>query len=142
MHEASVERQSPLLAVANALTKLHKEQFGRGPTSARAYFAGPDMLVCALSDALLPAERNMTRLGMQEQVRHTRVSFQAATRSQFIAAIEVLIPRTVTAFASAVDPDSSVIFENFHFAPEPAEPAHRGAVDGGRVAGRGRASAL
>jgi uncharacterized protein YbcI len=34
-----------LQAVSNALVKLHKEQFGRGPTNARSYFADPDTLV-------------------------------------------------------------------------------------------------
>ena len=30
-----------LAAVSNALVALHKEQFGRGPTTARSHFAGP-----------------------------------------------------------------------------------------------------
>jgi uncharacterized protein YbcI len=123
MPETYVERQSPLLATANAMVKLHKEHFGRGPTRARAYFAGPDMLVCALADALLPAERKMTQLGLQEQVRHSRASFQAAVQSDFIEAIEAIIPRRVLAFASAVDPDNNIVFETFYF--EPLEPTER-----------------
>jgi hypothetical protein len=31
-----------LQAVSNAMVKLHEEQLGRGQTSARSYFAGPD----------------------------------------------------------------------------------------------------
>ena len=50
-------------AVSNTMVKLHKEQFGRGPTNARSYFAGPDTLVCTLEDALLPAERAMVSMG-------------------------------------------------------------------------------
>ena len=53
--------QSMLTATSNALVALHKEQFGRGPTTARSYFAGPDALVCVLEDVLLPAERNWYR---------------------------------------------------------------------------------
>lgn len=122
MHEAQVERQSPLLATANAMVRLHKEHFGRGPTRARAHFAGPDALVCVLSDALLPAERKMTELGLQEQVRHSRVSFQAAVRSEFVDAIEGIIHRKVLAFASGIDPDTDTVFENFSF--EPREQLH------------------
>jgi uncharacterized protein YbcI len=48
---------SKLLEVSNAMVALHKEQFGRGPTRARANFAGPDALMCVWEDALLPAER-------------------------------------------------------------------------------------
>jgi uncharacterized protein YbcI len=55
----------PLVAVANAMIALHKEQFGRGPRKARADFAGPDTLVCVLHDALLPAERAMVDMGEQ-----------------------------------------------------------------------------
>src|SRR5690242_17140389 len=111
------ERTSPLLLLANALVRLHKEHFGRGPTHARAYFAGPDMLVCAMADALLPAERKMTELGLQEQVRHSRVSFQAACQDEFITTIEQIVGRQVMAFASAIDPDNGVVFENFLFVP-------------------------
>src|SRR3954454_540896 len=51
--------RSPLSRVANAMVALHKEQFGRGPTRARATYAGDNTLVCTLEDALLPAERTM-----------------------------------------------------------------------------------
>lgn len=113
---------SPLLAVSNAVTKLHKEHFGRGPTSARANFAGTDVLICSLEDALLPAERKLTELGLQEQVRHSRVSFQAAVQDEFIAAIEQITTRKVRSFASAVDPDSNMVFEIFAFEPRPVAP--------------------
>ena len=43
------ERPSVALAVSNAMVKIYKEQFGRGPTKARTNFAGPDVLVCTLS---------------------------------------------------------------------------------------------
>jgi hypothetical protein len=36
---------STVAAVSNALVALHKEQYGRGPTKARTYFAGPDVMV-------------------------------------------------------------------------------------------------
>jgi uncharacterized protein YbcI len=54
-----------LQAVSNTLVKLHEEQFGRGPTNARSYFAGPDTLVCTLEDSLLPAERTMVEMGRE-----------------------------------------------------------------------------
>jgi uncharacterized protein YbcI len=62
-----------LQAVSNAMVKLHKEQFGRGPTNARSYFAGPDTLVCTLEDALLPAERTMVEMGEHHRVRESRM---------------------------------------------------------------------
>lgn len=112
------EGQSPLLSVANAMVRLHKEHFGRGPTKSRAYFAGPDLLVCVLEDALLPAERKLVELGLQDQVRHSRIAFQVATQTEFIETIEAILQRKVTAFASAVDPDSNLLFENFYFSSD------------------------
>jgi uncharacterized protein YbcI len=99
------------------MVKLHKEQFGRGPTKSRAHFAGPDVLVCVLSDVLLPAERKMVEMGQQERVRDSRTSFQAATAAEFIAAVEQIVSRRVAAFASGIDPDANVVFETFLFEP-------------------------
>jgi uncharacterized protein YbcI len=115
---------SLLTAVSNAMVTLHKEQFGRGPTKARSGFAGPDTLVCVLHDALLPAERRMVELGDQNRVRESRVAFQAATASEFIAAVEHIVMRKVQAFASGVDPDADVVFETFFF--EPSESGNDG----------------
>jgi uncharacterized protein YbcI len=106
---------STLIEISNAMVRLHKDQFGRGPTRARSYFAGPDALVCVLEHTLLPAERKMVELGQETRVRDARVSFQAATAEEFIAVVELLVDRKVRAFASAVDPVSDVVFENFLF---------------------------
>ena len=112
---------SLLQDVSNAMVALHKEQFGRGPTRAQSHFAGPDALVCVLDDALLPAERAMVEMGEAQRVRDSRTFFQVATADQFIAAVEEITGRTVRAFASAIDPKSEVVFENFKF--EPAQRA-------------------
>jgi uncharacterized protein YbcI len=106
-----------LAAVSNALVTLHKEQFGRGPTRARANFAGDDTLVCVLEDALLPAERVMVQMGDQQRVRESRVALQAATSAQFVGAVEGIMNRTVIAFASATDADQGVVWEVFNFQP-------------------------
>jgi uncharacterized protein YbcI len=121
MHEASAEHGSPLLAVSNAMVKLHKEQFGRGPTRSRAHFAGHDMLVCVLGDVLLPAERKMVEMGQSERVVDSRTSFQNATRPEFIAAVEQIVYRKVTAFASGIDPKNNVAFETFLFEPQESD---------------------
>jgi uncharacterized protein YbcI len=104
-----------LAAVSNVIVKLHKEQFGRGPTHARSDFAGRDTLVCTLDDALLPAERAMVEAGATDRVREGRTALQAATEDLFIRAIEDIVGRKVRAFASAIDPGSGVVFEVFAF---------------------------
>jgi uncharacterized protein YbcI len=107
-----------LQAVSNAMVKLHKEQFGRGPTNARSYFAGPDTLVCTLEDTLLPAERTMVQMGEHHRVRESRMFLQVASEKQFVAAVEELVSRKVRAFASAIDPAPGVVFEIFSFEPD------------------------
>jgi hypothetical protein len=49
MTENPSERaSSDVMAISNAMVRLHKDQFGRGPTRARTYFVGSDALVCIL----------------------------------------------------------------------------------------------
>lgn len=109
-------RGSLLAAVSRAMVRIHREQFGRGPTGAQSHFAGPNMLVCALSGALLPAELRMIELGLEEQVRASRISFQAATADELVAAVEQILLREVTSFVSAVDPKTGMVFEVFYLA--------------------------
>jgi uncharacterized protein YbcI len=104
--------------VSNAMVALHKDQFGRGPTRVKSHFAGADALLCVMDDALLPAESKMVDMGEQQRVRETRMFFQVATAAQFIETIETITGRTVRAFASASDPDRSVVMENFIFEPD------------------------
>lgn len=109
-------QEQPLTAeVARALVGLHKEQFGRGPTRARAHFFGSDMLVCAFEDVLVPAEVKLVSRGQDEAVQTARVLFQIATKDEFVATIEKLVERKVRAFTSAMDPGANMLFEIFVF---------------------------
>ena len=112
---------SALQAVSNAMVRLHKDQFGRGPTRARAEFAGPDTLICVLEEALLPAELKMVEIGDEQRVRESRVAYQVATAADFIAAVEQIVYRKVRAFASGIDPENNVVFENFLLEPRESD---------------------
>lgn len=116
----TIEEQpmSLLAGVSNAMVALHKEQFGRGPVSARSHFAGPNALVCVLEDVLLPAERKLVEMGDHQRVRETRLAFQVATGEDFVHAVEQIVGRKVRAFASATDVVKNVVFENFVFDPD------------------------
>lgn len=106
-----------MTAVSNALVALHKEQFGRGPTGARSYLAGPDMLICQLDDALLPAEHALVEMGEQQRVRDARLFMQVATADRFRAKIEELVGRKIYSFVSALDADRAIAYEIFVFEP-------------------------
>jgi uncharacterized protein YbcI len=123
------QRTSVLMAVSNAMVQLHKDQFGRGPTKAKTNFAGNDTLVCVLENVLLPAELKLVEMGQQDRVREARMSFQVATEPDFVAAVEQILYRKVRAFASAVDPDTNVVFENFYFEPSESRSDGDGALE-------------
>ncbi|MEA2208589.1 MAG: hypothetical protein QOF54_1066 [Solirubrobacteraceae bacterium] len=123
MTETTLRPPSDLLDISNAMVRLHKTQFGRGPTKSRTHWAGPDALMCLLSDILLPAERQLAELGQDGRVRDTRTAFQAATRELFINAVEQIVYRKVIAFASAIDVEANTAFEVFAFEPRAAPAA-------------------
>ena len=111
---------SARVAMSNAMVRLHKEQFGRGPTLVRSHFAGPDALLCVLEEVLLPAELKLIELGEDGRVRDARVAFQVATADAFIAEVEAILGRRVRAFGSAIDAHKNVVFENFLFESQAA----------------------
>ena len=111
------EGGSVQLAVSNAIVKLYKEQFGRGPTKARTNFAGSDVLICTLQDSLTPAERNMVALGEHQRLRDVRMFFQHASEDQFRGAVEEIVGRKVWAFVSGIDTEQDVSVEVFYLEP-------------------------
>ena len=106
-----------LTEISNTMVALHKEQFGRGPTGARAHFAGPDMLVCVLHDALLPAERALVEMGEQQRVAESRLFMQNASGERFVSEVERIVGRKVASFTSATDPDRALVIEFAIFEP-------------------------
>src|SRR4051794_17068389 len=100
---ANETRTSALMEISNAMVQLYKQQFGRGPTSARTHWAGPDAIVCVLEDTLTPAERSLVRLGERQRLRDIRTFFQYATVRGFCQPIEQITGRTVRSFHSSID---------------------------------------
>jgi uncharacterized protein YbcI len=116
-HADAAEGQSIHMAVSNAMVKLYKEQFGRGPTKARTHHAGPDTIICTLQDSMTPAERNLVAMGEQQRLRDTRMFFQYATEPDFVAAVEEITGRHVWAFVSGIDAARDVSAEIFYLEP-------------------------
>jgi len=107
--------------VANTMVRLYKEQFGRGPTRAKAAYADDDTLVCTLEDSLMPAERNLLAMGEQKSLEDTRQLFQRASRLEFIAAVEEITGRRVRAFVSGMDSENDVCSKVFYLEPLPPQ---------------------
>ena len=116
-HADAHEGQSVQMAVSNAVVKIYKEKFGRGPTKARTDFAGPDTLLCTLEDTLTTAERNLVELGMDQRLRDVRSFFQHACEPEFRDAVEGITGRKVRAFMSGIDTGQDVSTEIFYLEP-------------------------
>jgi uncharacterized protein YbcI len=99
-------RQNVLMAISNEIVRLYKLQFGRGPTKARTYWGGSDVLSVVLEDTLTPAERNLVNMGEHQRLRDTRIFFQYASVRDFCEPVERLTGRKVRAFISGVDTEA------------------------------------
>jgi uncharacterized protein YbcI len=99
-------RADLLMEISNTIVRLFKEQFGRGPTAARASWAGNDTLVVVLEQTLTPAERNMVKMGEHERLRELRMFFQYASVREFCEPIEQMTGRKVRAFVSGIDTEA------------------------------------
>src|SRR5690349_15382445 len=104
-----------LSEVSNAMVALYKEQLGRGPTRARANWAGENALVVTLEDSLTQPERRLVEMGEDARLRDQRTFSQYATFTEFVEVIERLTGRTVRAFVSGIDTKADVCSEVFYF---------------------------
>jgi uncharacterized protein YbcI len=117
---------SALLEISNAMVRLYKEQFGRGPTRARTHWVGPDAIACLLEDTLTPAERNLARMGQHQRLRDMRLFFQYATLGEFCEPVERITGRKVRSFHSSIDTKvDGLSVETFILYPEGVEGPSR-----------------
>ena len=116
--ESGAERRGlELSELSNAMVRLYKEQFGRGPTKARSVYAGPDAVLCTLENSFTRAEEALVRMGEHQRLRDTRMFFQYATEDEFRETVEQIIGRKVRAFVSGVDVKRDVSSELFYLEP-------------------------
>ena len=120
------QRSNVLLEVSNTMVRLFKERFGRGPTKARAVWAGEDALSCFLEDTLTPVERSMVKMGEHQRLRDLRMMFQYASVAEFCRPVEKITGRTVRSFQSSIDTEADgLCVETFVFYPRGEEGPSR-----------------
>ena len=106
------ERSRQAIAVGNAITRLHRDRYGRGATTTRTIFHG-NRIIVFLEDIYTPAERTLIDAGDWEQVKVTRQSFQVAMQVPFSRAVEEITGRPVIAFMSQVHREPDMAAEIF-----------------------------
>ena len=101
-HRPESPALGPILAeVTNAIVRLHRQHYGKGPTRSKSYLLD-DVLICVMQDVLTVVERTLAEAGEQEQVRDTRLVFADAMRDRFTVEVERIVGRRVLGFTSQV----------------------------------------
>jgi uncharacterized protein YbcI len=106
------ERGQMLADVANAIVRLHKRFYGKGPVKARAHLS-QDVLTVVLEGGLTRGELTLHEHGHAQEVVRTRLAMQEAIESEFRAAVESILYRSVRSFMSANDPGNDLQAEIF-----------------------------
>lgn len=97
------------MRVSRGVVSVYKEEFGRGPTRARAFF-NDDVVTVVLEDSLTGVETSLVEHGEGDIVSRMRDGFQAAVCDRLVAIVEAETGREVKAFMSdhSVLPDYAV----------------------------------
>jgi uncharacterized protein YbcI len=98
-----------LAEISNAMVRLYREHFGKGPTGAKTYVLD-DLVICVLRDGLTTVEKTLFEQGRGDAVREMRAAFQDAVADRFTTVVEDLTKRKVVAFMSQahVGPDLAI----------------------------------
>ncbi len=105
--------RSPMLEISNAMVRLYKEAFGRGPTKARSNFAGPDTLIVVLENSMTVSERQLAQAGEQQRVREGRLVLQHLLEDQFRDVVERALGRRTIAFVGGLDAECDLAIQVF-----------------------------
>jgi uncharacterized protein YbcI len=95
------------MEISNAMVRLYKDHFGRGPTATKTNWCGEDTLVVFLEDTLTPVERNLVKMGEHQRLRDLRMFFQYASVREFCEPVERITGRKVRSFQSSIDTEEN-----------------------------------
>jgi uncharacterized protein YbcI len=101
-----------LAEVTNAIVRLHRQHYGKGPTRSKSYLLD-DVLICVMQDVLTAGERTLAEAGEQDHVRQTRLVFADAMRERFAEEVERIVGRRVLGFTSQILVTRDVVIEVF-----------------------------
>jgi uncharacterized protein YbcI len=119
------ERGRQAASISNAITRLHRDHYGRGPTTTRTIIQR-NYVVCFLEGIYTPVERTLIEAGRTDTVRETRNIFQDAVGPKFREAVEEATGRSVIAFMSQVSFDPDMAAEVFVLEPQGEDRAPEG----------------
>ncbi len=139
---ASGERGQVLADISNAVVRIHKRFYGKGPVKARAHLS-QDLLTVVLEGGFTRGEQTLHDHGHSQEVVRSRLAMQESIESDYRAAVESILHRSVRSFMSANDPSNDMQAEIFVLHPrgsESLEPESGESANGELAAPEGKAA--
>jgi len=108
-------------AIAEVVTKLEREFYGRGPSAVRVSVSdsAPHTIAVLSMDTLTIANRTLLERGDLRSIKAHHQAVNEATTADFCAEIETIVGRWPTAYLAQVDPNTAIAVRVFVF-DEPA----------------------
>jgi uncharacterized protein YbcI len=110
-------RGSVLVDLSNAVVRIHKEFYGKGPTKARSHMS-QDLLTVVLEGGFTRSEHTLRSHGYDQEVLQSRQAMQASAEAELREAVETILGRPVRSFMSANDPNNDLQAEIFVLWPQ------------------------
>jgi uncharacterized protein YbcI len=101
-----------LLGISNAVVRVHKQYYGKGPTKARSHLSH-DLLTVVLEGGLTRSEQTLLEHGHSAEVVQSRAAMQQSVEQELREAVEGVLGRRVRSFMSANDPRADLQVEIF-----------------------------
>lgn len=107
-------------AVAERITSLERTFYGRGPRSVQVSVSDDDpiSLIVLSIDTLTVADAVLGERGYLDAVVSHHEALQAATRGDFLEAVETIVGSPVSAYLAQVHPTTGSAVRVFVFSPE------------------------
>ena len=99
------------------MVALHERYHHRTPATAKTQLMSDELLACVMGGVYTDLEKTMIELQRRTVVQETRSAFQDAMQDRFIAEVQRLSGRRVTAFISNTHVGPDLEIELFVLAP-------------------------
>ena len=122
----------PLASVCRGLVQLFRHRAGRGPTKAKAFWAGDDALLVLFGEGYTKAEKTLWNQGYPDTAMSYRHAVLEALEADMRAVVEAAVERSVTAVMATAHHDPDVMATVFLLEPLGGSgSADRGGWDAG-----------
>src|SRR3954452_14010851 len=115
---------SLLAQISNAMVRIHKEHWGKGPTKARTIYT-EEVVLTRLDQTVTEAEPTLIRARREQAAGNMRIAFHRELEHEFVGAVERLTRRQVQAFISEIHAGTNMGIELFVLEPAeaPSDPS-------------------